>query len=195
MRNVAFLLLLCLLAGCSLNDPKPDPDVLNETLHTIFNRKSVRQYTEKPVEKEKIEILLKAGMTAPSSMDNRPWSFVVVTDRAMLDTMAEGLPYAKMLKETKQAIVVCGDTTLSPRNWFIDCSAVTQNILLAAESMELGAVWTAVYPNDNRISIVRNTLNIPGHVIPLAVVPFGYPRGAHSPKDKYDPARIHVNGW
>ncbi|MCD8264690.1 MAG: nitroreductase family protein [Tannerellaceae bacterium] len=139
MRNVALLLLLCLLASCSLNNPEPNPDVLNETLHTIFNRKSVRQYTEKPVEKEKIEILLKAGMAAPSSMDNRPWVFVVVTDRAMLNTMAEGLPYAKMLKETKQAIVVCGDTTLSPRNWFIDCSAVTQNILLAAESMELGA--------------------------------------------------------
>jgi len=147
------------------------------------------------VEAEKIELLIRAGMAAPSSRDRRPWEFIVVTDRLILDEMGEKLPFARMLKETKQAIVVCGDTTLSDNAWFLDCSAASQNILLAAESMGLGAVWTAAYPYEDRIESVRNVLQLPDHIIPLNVIPVGYPIGNEQPKDKYDKARIHYNGW
>jgi len=170
-------------------------EISNATLETIFNRKSVRTYESRPVEQEKLMLLIKAGMAAPSSMDNRPWEFIIVTDRDKLDRMAEGLPYAKMLKNTHQAIIVCGNTTKSQRAWFLDCSAASQNILLAAESMGLGAVWTAAYPSQDRIDLVKETLKLPDHIIPLNVIPVGYPAGDEKAKDKYDPARIHYNGF
>ena len=97
-----------------------------DALENIMGRKSVRKYLPKPVEKEKIEVLLKAGMAAPSGKDVRPWELIVIDDREVLDSMAAVLPYAKMLKEAPMAIVVCGDTTKSSY-WYLDCSAVTQN--------------------------------------------------------------------
>lgn len=134
-------------------------------------------------------------MAAPSSRDRRPWEFVIVTDRKALDKMAEGLPFARMLKETRQAIVVCGDTIKSSNAWFLDCSAASQNLLLAAESMGLGAVWTAVYPYPDRIEIVRKELRLPDHIMPLNVIPVGYPMQKETPKNKYNVQQIHHNGW
>ena len=145
MRICLFFLITVFLMACSsTGNQRQEPE--NQTLETILNRKSVRKYKDRPVEKEKIDKLIRAGMAAPSSRDRRPWEFIIVTDRKALDTMAEGLPFARMLKETRQAIVVCGDTIKSSNAWFLDCSAASQNLLLAAESMGLGAVWTAVYP-------------------------------------------------
>lgn len=183
------------LFSCSIEKEKEKADKQNQALETILNRKSVRKYTARPVEKEKLEILVRAGMAAPSSRDRRPWEFVIVTDRKTLDTMAEGLPFARMLKETNQAIVVCGDTIKSDNAWFLDCSAAAQNILLAAESMGLGAVWTAVYPYPDRIRIVREELRLPDHIMPLNVIPIGYPQGKESPKNKYNPQQIHYDTW
>jgi len=167
----------------------------NQSLETIFNRKSVRKYLSRPVEKEKIELLLRAGMSAPSSRDRRPWEFIVVTDRNTLDTLAKDLPFAKMLKDTQQAIVVCGDTIKSNNAWQLDCSAASQNILLAAEALGLGAVWTAAYPYPDRLQLVSKVLNLPGHIIPLNVIPIGYPMGNETPKKKFNKKAIHYNGW
>ena len=114
----------------------------NAVLDNIFERKSVRAYLNKGVEKEKIDFMLRAGMAAPTGRDIRPWEFVVVSDRAKLDSMAAALPYAKMLTQARNAIIVCGDSVRSSY-WYLDCSAAAQNILLAAESLGLGAVWTA----------------------------------------------------
>ena len=139
MRICLFFLITVFLMGCSSTESqRQEPE--NQTLETILNRKSVRKYKDRPVEKEKIDKLIRAGMAAPSSRDRRPWEFIIVTDWKALDTMAEGLPFARMLKETRQAIVVCGDTIKSSNAWFLDCSAASQNLLLAAESMGLGAV-------------------------------------------------------
>ena len=136
MRICLFFLITAFLMGCSsTGNQRQEPE--NQTLETILNRKSVRKYKDRPVEKEKIDKLIRAGMAAPSSRDRRPWEFIIVTDRKALDTMAEGLPFARMLKETRQAIVVCGDTIKSSNAWFLDCSAASQNLLLAAESMGL----------------------------------------------------------
>jgi len=161
-------------------------------LENIAGRKSVRKYLNKSVEENKIDAMVKAGMAAPSGKDKRPWEFVIVTDRGALDSMAAELPYAKMLTGAPLAIVVCGDTTLSSY-WYLDCSAATQNILLAAEALGLGAVWTAAYPYEERIDVVRKNTGLPEHIVPLCVIPVGYPDGPQKAKDKYDARRVHRN--
>ncbi len=165
-----------------------------DALETIFSRKSVRKYLQQPVEREKIELLLKAGMAAPSGKDVRPWELVVVDDRAALDGMAEALPYAKMLKDAPVAIAVCGDTTKS-FYWYVDCSAVAQNILLAAEALGLGAVWTAAYPYEERMQAVKKYTELPEHIETLCVIPVGYPAKPYVPREKWDETKVHYNKW
>lgn len=193
--NYSFIALLLLSVACTSNTNTKEDKASNPTLETIFNRKSVRKYTERPVEKEKLEMLARAGMAAPSSRDRRPWEFIIVTDRAILDQMGDGLPLARMLKDTKQAIIVCGDTVKSNNAWQLDCSAAAQNILLAAESMGLGAVWTAAYPYPERMKVVRDALQLPEHIVPLTVIPIGYPTGIEKPKDKFNKKQMHHNAW
>ena len=179
-----------------MGDQKQDETALKSkaVLENIAERKSVRKYLNKSVEEDKIDAIVKAGMAAPSGMDRRPWEFVVVTDREALDSMAAKLPYAKMLTNAPLAIVVCGDTTRSSY-WYLDCSAATQNILLAAESLGLGAVWTAAYPYEDRMQVVRKYTALPENILPLCVIPFGYPATQQQPKQKYDEKKIHYEKW
>ncbi len=164
-------------------------------LSVIYNRKSVRNFIpDKPVRKEDIKTLMKAGMSAPSGRDLRPWEILVIDDRKVLDSLAAGLPYAKMLETAPLAIIVCGDTTRSSY-WYLDCSAVTENILLAVEALGLGAVWTAAYPYEERMNAVMKNTGLPAHILPLAVVPVGYPNGEFEPKDKYNEEKVHYNKW
>lgn len=121
---------------------------MNKTLEVIHNRKSVRHFTNQTITKEQIETLLRAGMAAPTAVKRQPWAFYVITQRETMDNLSEKLPYAKMWSQAQAAIVVCSDmdkagTMKDLGYWVQDCSAATQNILLAAESMGLGAVWTA----------------------------------------------------
>lgn len=175
--------------SCQKNQEKP---ATRDAIEVIMSRKSVRKYLDRPVEKEKIEQMLKAAMAAPTGKDTRPWEFIVVKDRSLLDDMAQSLPYAKMLASAPMAIVVCADTTKSSY-WYLDCSAATQNILLAAEALELGAVWTATYPYSERMELVQNILHLPSHISSLCVIPVGYPAMPHSPKDKWNPKQVHYN--
>lgn len=138
--------------------------------------------------------MLRAGMAAPSGKDMRPWEFIVIDDRATLDSLAAALPYAKMLANTRQAIVVCGNSARSSY-WYLDCSAAAQNILLAAESLGLGAVWTAAYPYEDRMQAVRQYTRLPRNVVPLCVIPFGYPAAEEQPKQKFDETKIHYNRY
>lgn len=167
----------------------------------ILQRKSVRSYTNAPVSREQIDTLLRAAMAAPTGKDMRPWKFVVVNDPEAMKSLAAELPKAKMLQEAPIAIAVCGDLSVTDKdgksstNWTFDCSAATENLLLAAEAMGLGAVWTGVYPYDERLEAVKRALNLPDHIIPLALIPVGHPKGDPQPKDKYDAANIHFNQW
>lgn len=164
-------------------------------MQNILQRKSVRSYQkDRPVEKEKVENLLRAGMAAPSGKDKRPWEFIVVDERDLLDSLAAYLPYAKMLASAPMAIVVCADETKSDY-WYLDCSAAAENILLAAEAQGLGAVWTATYPYRERMEVVSRFLHTPSQVKSLCVIPVGYPMGEQAPKDKWDESRIHYNKW
>ena len=168
-----------------------------DALTVIHQRKSVRKYLDKPVSREHLEILLRAGMAAPTAADKRPWVFVVVTDKSKLAALAEELPYTKMAKDAAAAIIVCGDTrkALNSDVWVQDCCAASQNILLAAEATGLGAVWSGIYPEYFKINHVRRVLDIPMEVIPLNVIPIGWPTGEEQPKDKWDPSNIHWETW
>lgn len=195
-KNFSFLCLFVAavaVGSCSsAKEEKGGSGAGNAVLDNILERKSVRAYENREVEKEKIDWMLRAGMAAPSGRDIRPWEFVVVSERARLDSMAAVLPYAKMLAQAQHAIVVCGDSARSSY-WYLDCSAAAQNILLAAESLGLGAVWTAAYPYEERMQAVRKYTGLPGNILPLCVIPFGYPAAKENPKQKFDEKKIHYN--
>lgn len=172
---------------------------VNDTLKTIMTRTSIRNFTSQKVEEDKVEQLLRAGMAAPTAMNCQPWEFVVINDRELLDQLCDSLPSAKMLKEAQMAIIVCGNMQKALEGdmqslWVQDASAASENILLAAHAMGLGAVWTGVFPSDN-VKIVRNTIKLPQHIVPLNVIPIGYPKGEHNPKEKWDTEKIHYNAW
>ena len=173
---------------------------MNDTVKTIMNRKSVRAYSDAPVSEEQLMTLVKAGMAAPTAVDCRPWDFIVITDKAALKQLADALPYAKMAGRAAAAIVVAGDQKRQyggegSSYWIMDCSAATENILLAAESMGLGAVWTSVFPEQDRIIATRKVLGIPDHVVPLNLIPIGVPAGETKAKDKFNPKQIHRDRW
>jgi nitroreductase len=173
---------------------------MNPTIETIMNRKSVRNFTGGSIDKEILRTIVKAGMAAPSAVNMQPWGFVVVTARQTLDALAEALPYAKMCAGAQAAIIVCGDPKLAPVDtnfdyWVQDCSAATQNILLAVESLGLGAVWTAAYPRAERAASVRQICGIPDGIMPLNVIPIGIPSGKDLVKDKFKAERIHWEKW
>ena len=168
---------------------------------TIAARTSIRKFDpSKSVSDADIEKLLKAGMCAPSAMDRRPWEFIVVKDKAKLAALGSRLPYSRCGNGAQAAIVVCGnlDNGLPGRSkeyWIHDCSAATMNILLAAKGLGLGAVWTGVYPGEDRVAVVREVLAIPEGFAPLNVIPLGYPAENPMPKDKWNPAKVHHDKW
>lgn len=172
---------------------------MSDTLTIIHNRKSVRSFTGQSVGKDILEKIVRAGMAAPTAVNMQPWSFVVVTNRKTLDTLAAGLPYAKMLEKAGAAIIVCAlpDKAYEKSREFaiIDCTCASENILLAVEALGLGAVWTAAYPDASRMDFVRKTLGIPQDVIPLNVIPVGHPTGKDQPKDKFKLENIQWEKW
>ena len=166
-------------------------------MNSIFQRTSVRSFTSQKVSEEQIDKLIKAGMQAPSANNEKPWHFIVVTDPTILEKIPHVHPYAKMAAESAGTICVCGDPLLeiSKGYWVQDCSASIQNILLQAVEMGLGAVWCGVYPRENRMEAVRGLLDIPDNILPLALIPFGYPAVEPTPKNHFNPDRIHKNKW
>lgn len=169
-------------------------------LEAIQTRASVRAYTDQPVEPEKIEQILRAGMAAPTARNQQPWAFVVIDDKALMTQLADSLPNAKMLASAPVAIVVCGDLSKAIEGegatyWIQDASAATENILLAAHGLGLGAVWTGAYPVMSRVKAIRSVLGLPAQIIPLNVIPMGYPQGETAPKDKWKRENIRKNNW
>ena len=169
-------------------------------LENIHNRKSVRNFTGEPVTKSCLLALLKAGMAAPSARNRQPLAFVVVTERSILDALSDELPYTKMLFKAGAAIVVCGDMSTDLEDgandlWCQDAAAATENILLAAEAMGLGAVWSALFPYPARENHVRNMLKLPPVVNPFSIIPVGHPTGEDQPKDKFRAEKIHWERW
>ncbi len=168
-----------------------------DTLDAVFTRRSIRKYTDKAVPEELITDLLKAAMAAPSAGNEQAWQFIVIRDRAILDAIPKFHPYSAMLKYAAVAVLICGDLTLEKFKgfWVQDCSAATQNLLLAATTMGLGAVWTGIYPLEERVVGMRKLLNLPEHVIPLSLVPIGFPAEQPGRADRFNAERVHRDRW
>lgn len=167
-------------------------------LDNIATRTSVRDYEARPVEKEKIEKMLRAAMAAPTAMNKQPWHFVVVDQRNVLDALAGTNPYAKMLKKAPLAIVVCGNTDKMIEGggrdfWIQDASAATENLLLAAHAMGLGAVWTGAYPSEERCISISKVLSLSDNLVPLNMIVVGYPAEQPQPKQKFKEENISYN--
>ncbi|MGD8599576.1 MAG: nitroreductase family protein, partial [Anaerolineae bacterium] len=143
---------------------------MNDLLDLMQSRRSIRKFTDEPVTDGQVETMLQAAMAAPSAQDLRPWHFVVIRQRQVLDEMAEVHKYAYMLERAPLAIVVCGDTEVSKKYWVEDGCAATQNLLLAATALGLGGVWISLYPKKKHQRTVRDLLDIPDHIGVLCVL-------------------------
>ncbi|MEO0079375.1 MAG: nitroreductase family protein [candidate division WOR-3 bacterium] len=168
---------------------------MDSRLAAIFARRSVREYTEEPLNEKDIQALLEAAMAAPSASNRKPWHFVVVTDRDKLKRLAEVHPHGKMLASARAAIAVCGDLATSPDFWVQDCSAATENILIAAAMLGLGAVWLGVHPRKEREQALKSELGIPEQFGLLCLIALGRPRVQPPPRTQFDPDRVHREGW
>jgi nitroreductase len=168
-----------------------------DAMNALLARRSIRKYTDNPVSDGDIQEVIKAAMEAPSAGNEQPWHFVIMDDRKILDQIPSFHPHSQMVKSAPVAILVCGDLDKEKHKgyWTQDCSAATQNLLLAVHAKGLGAVWVGVYPRDERVEGFRNLLNIPENVVPFSLVPIGHPAEEKPPGDRHDPSRIHTNGW
>jgi len=167
---------------------------MNPILEAIFQRRSIRKYTDQPVEMEKLDLLLQAGMSAPSAMNCKPWEFVVVTDPEKLAQFRKRLLYGN--RNAPAAIVVCGNPSLtinpaSRQFWVQDCSAATENILIAAVGLGLGTVWVGVHPVGEFVRVVQEITGLPKHVTPLGLIYVGYPAEEKPARTQYDERRVH----
>ncbi len=168
-----------------------------KTLKAILTRRSIRKYSEKKIPEEYFEILLKAAMHAPSARNKQPWHFILISDREILDKLADVNTSWRMLKEAAKAIVVCGDLNLEDAESFIiqDCSAATQNILLAAHELGLGTVWLGVHPREERLKPLIRILNIPNNIVPVSMISIGNPDESREQPERYNIERIHQDTW
>jgi nitroreductase len=168
-----------------------------DAMKAIFSRRSIRKYTNKQVPDSVVKEILEAAMSAPSAGNEQPWHFIVIKDRKILNEITKIHPYAQALNTASVAILVCGDLKLEVHKdcWIQDCSAAAENILIAAQAKGLGTVWLGVYPRTERVDGIRKLLNIPDNVIPIAVIPIGYPAEDKPPAVRFDPSRIHHNKW
>ena len=200
---LAMTTVLLALGSCSTQPGEQQETATNTAdngqaaIENIMTRTSIRKYKDQPVEQEKIDIMLKAAMAAPTAVNLQPWHFIVIDDKNTLKLLSGQQPNNAPLM-----IAVCGDTNKTtmpdgkgklPDFWVQDVSAATENLLLAAHAQGLGAVWTGVYPVMERVAEVANVLNCPENIIPLAVVRIGYPDESPEPKDKFKQENISYN--
>jgi nitroreductase len=168
-----------------------------DAFETILTRRSIRKYKKKPISEETIQNLLKAAFNAPSAGNQQPWHFIIIDDRNILNVIHTFHPSAKMLIDADKAILVCGDLNLEKLKgyWMIDCAAATENILLAAHAMGLGACWLGIYPREGRVAGMRKLIQLPVHIIPFALLSLGYPAEKKSFEERFNTSRIHHNKW
>lgn len=192
---------LVAMTACNCDKPKTEAAATNDgnaVVENIMTRTSIRAYTDQTVSADTIETLLRAGMAAPTAVNKQPWHFVAVTDRQKLDSIAIANPNAGMAQKAPLAIVVCGDLKKALEGhaqayWIQDCSAATENILLAAHGLGLGAVWTGLYPTEDRVKAVSELLKLPETIVPLCAIIIGHPAESPSPKDKWLPENVSYN--
>lgn len=167
-----------------------------ETLEALMTRRSIRAWKADPVPEESRKTLLEAAMNAPSAADARPWHFVTMDDPDIIGRFTS-LGGTEMLEHSTFMVLVCGEVAreIYPGFWPQDCSCAAQNMQLAAHDLGIGCVWIAIYPLEDRVAFCRRLLGIPGEITPFALLAMGVPAESPGPEYRYDPARIHRNGW
>lgn len=165
-----------------------------DALHT---RRSIRTYTDAPVTDEEMHTLLDAAMIAPSAGNSQPWEFVVIREKSILAAFPAINQYAAMAPKAPVAVLVCGNLKAEkyPGFWVQDCSAAVQNLLLAATGLGLGAVWTGIYPEKDRIAGTRKLMGLPEHIVPLALVVIGRPASEPKRMSRFNAQKVHRNRW
>jgi nitroreductase len=165
-----------------------------EIIDILLSRRSIRQFMANPVDQDTLILLLKAAMSAPTACNSQPWEFIVITQKEVMDQIRSKLLFARY--NAPAAIVVCGNVNIANNSaardhWVQDCSAATENILIAAAGMGLGAVWVGVYPYPSKIKPLSEALGIPENVIPLSMVYVGHPAEIKAPRTQYDEHRVY----
>jgi nitroreductase len=168
-----------------------------DAIEAILSRRSIRKYTKKSIPNGLIKNLLEAAMSAPSAGNEQPWHFIVINDTNIISEIPTFHNHAEMLKEATLAILICCDKNLEKHKGMAiqDCSAATENILIAVQANNLGAVWLGVYPRKERIDGLRKLLNIPEDTIPFSLVSIGFPAEQKPKANRYNESRIHYNKW
>jgi nitroreductase len=168
-----------------------------EAIEAILSRRSIRKYIKKPISNILIKEFLKIGMSAPSAGNEQPWHFIVIKDPKILIDITTFHPHANMLKQAATAILVCCDKKLEKHEGMgiQDCSAATENILIAVQARGWGAVWLGVYPREKRMIGLRKLLNIPENVIPFSLISIGYPTEQKNQTNRYNDSRVHYDKW
>jgi len=164
---------------------------------TLISRRSIRNFTKKKVPKRLIKKILFAAMCAPSARDEKPWHFIVIEDRKILDEIPKIHPHAEMFHSASFAILICLDPKLQVSDGYgpLDCANAAMNILLSAHGFGLGAVWVALYPREHRMQAISNLLKIPKEILPFAFIAIGYPAEKSSKKKFFMKERVHYNRW
>ena len=193
---LAVALLFAVIKILTTSKQAPAGSNADAVISNIMTRTSIRSFTDEPLTDSQIETLLRAGMAAPSAVNKQPWKFVVVKNKPLLQQIADSLPNTR-LSSAVCAIVVCGDMTktldgVARDFWIHDCSAATENILLAAHALELGAVWAGIFPNLDRVDKLRGLIDLPETQIPLCVIAIGHPAENPTPKDKWNQENYRV---
>ncbi len=168
-----------------------------DAMEAILGRRSIRKYKPGNVSDEMVEQLLRAAMSAPSAGNEQPWHFVVIRARETLASIPKFHPHSRMLCDADVGILTCGDLKLEVYKgfWVQDCSAATQNMLIAAHALGLGAVWLGIYPLEERIAGIRKLLGLPEDVIPLSLVSIGWPAEEKVHVNRFRPDRVHYEKW
>lgn len=172
---------------------------MNPALQCLFARRSIRTYKDREIPEDMIRDLLEAGMAAPSAVAKDPWHFIVVRDKGMLNSVADGLPNGQMLRDAAAGLVICGDIDKAHDNqesyMLQDCSAAIENILLASSMLGLGACWLGVHPRQERVVHIRNLFGLPENIIPLSAIAVGWPDEEKGPRTRYADAAVHWETW
>ncbi len=165
-----------------------------ELKEVLLNRRSIRKFTEEKVSEEAVQALLEAAMSGPSACNCRTWEFYVIEKGEILAELKDVSPFSKI--EAPLAIVVCGNLSHAlplklSEFWVQDCSAATENILLQATDLGLGAVWCGIYPDKARAKKLAKLLEMPGNQIPLNIIYIGHPAQEQPARTQYDEKYVH----
>ncbi len=198
---VALVVVSVRLASLSSSEEK-DTNASDAMIDCIMTRASVRSYTGEQINDSLVNKILRAGMAAPTAANQQPWQFIVVNEQNLKDSITAAFEYTKMVENCSFAVVVCGDMDNLFEGdipdggfWVEDCSAASENMLLAAHALGIGGVWCGIYPIKDREDRLRSILNLPSNLTPLNVMAFGYPAHPVAPKDKWITSKIHYNAF